>query len=160
MQEHQLGWNFIVLCSGWLIYFHREIPESKSVVCWWDGKNRLLVRLELQTCDCLSMPPYAGDWVKILLLYALSRLQHSQIPNSEFSFVVTTSQKEFGVLVPRDHIDITVMSFERYLSLNLCCSKIPQLHCLIYWAGCQNMLLGWRELNIFDWLFVTLQTNL
>jgi len=166
MEEHELWWNIhtvgdhvlLLLLEFLFINFDREVPKSKFVVRRCNGENRFLSWLKLDWSDGLCVPSDSRNWVKLGSFTCAT--EHSQVPNSELTLVISRGEKELCMSVPAHDINVAIVSFEGHLRLHLGSSKIPKFDGSIYWAGGEDLFLRWTPLDVIDTVFVTLETHL
>lgn len=102
------------------------------------------------------MPPDPRDGVKLLLLARVSSPQHPEVPDPEFTLVISRGKQELSVSIPTENVNVAVTSSESHLTLHLCRSQVPESYCLVRGASSQHVLLRWAPLDVFDAAFVTL----
>jgi hypothetical protein len=89
MQEHKLRRDVIFSLSGLrFINFNREVPNCHLIIGRGNSQNRVFTRLELQTCNCLCVPPDTCNGIEIFLVEGFM-IEHAQVPNTEFTLVVS-----------------------------------------------------------------------
>ena len=105
------------------------------------------------------MPPDSRDGVKFLFLARVSSSQHPEIPDPEFTLVISRSKQKVSVRIPTKNVNVTVTSSESHLTLHLRRSQVPKSDSLVRGAGSQHVLLRWAPLDVFNTALVTLQRD-
>ena len=105
------------------------------------------------------MPVDLGNWVNIGLLGTYGRCEHTQIPDSDLTLIISWCKQESSLLmtVPTDYIDVAITGDPWNLGFALRGTNIPQLDCLIGWARCKNMVLWRWPLQVFNRSFMALK---
>ena len=101
MQEHELWWD-VFFTTGHrfgFINLNREVPDGQLVIGGGNSQDGVFTRLKLQTGNGLSVPTDSCDGFESLLVERFV-VQHAQVPDPEFTLVVTTGQEELSSRVP------------------------------------------------------------
>lgn len=77
------------------------------------------------------MPPDPRDGVKFLLLARVSSSQHPEVPDPEFTLVISRGKQELGVSIPTENVDVAVTGSESHLALHLRRSQVPKSDSLV-----------------------------
>ena len=85
------------------------------------------------------------DWVNLCLLLSSKLLEHTQVPNAQFTFVITRSKEVSGLLstVPRDDIDVAITGDPRHNGLELSCTQVPKFNRGVRGTRSEDVVLGW-----------------
>jgi len=102
------------------------------------------------------VPPDSRDGVEFLFLAGVSSTQHPEIPDPEFTLVISRGKQKLSVRIPTENVNVAVTSSEGHLTFHLGRSQVPESDSLVRGAGSQYVLLGWAPLNVFNTTFVTL----
>ena len=89
MQKHKLRWDIIATRRLLrLIDLNGEVPNGQLVIGGGHGQHGVFTGLELQTGDGLGVPADPSDGIVALLVLGLV-VEHAQVPDPEFSLVVS-----------------------------------------------------------------------
>ena len=165
MEEHELWWNIhavgyhvlFLLCEFLFINFDGKVPKGKFVIRRCNGENRFLSWLKLDWSNRLCVPSDSRNRVKLWSFTCAT--EHSQVPNSEFTLVISRGEKELCMSVPAHDIYVAIVSLKGHLRLHLGSSKIPKFDSSVHWAGGEDLFLRWTPLDVFDTICVALEAH-